>query len=91
VETPLPPGFEWANLDVENNEEMAELTDFINNHYVEGPECDFRLNFDQKYIYWNLTRPGNKKEYQMKVINSKTKKILAFIMCCEIKLNLFEQ
>jgi len=90
--TPLPPGFEWANLDIENKEELDQLTDFINEFYVESKDNDdFRLCFDASYLYWVMTKPGNKMEWQLKVINSKNKKIMAFIMCAEIELSLFDQ
>jgi hypothetical protein len=33
---PLPEGFEWAEIDPENEQHMNEVTEFLNDNYVEA-------------------------------------------------------
>lgn len=40
---PLPEGFEWAEIDPENEQHMNEVTEFLNDNYVEAETQDFRL------------------------------------------------
>lgn len=39
----LPEGFYWDTVDPENDEVMAEITDFLNHNYVESESKDFLI------------------------------------------------
>ena len=56
--TPLPDGFEWADVDPENEQHMAEITEFLNNNYVESETKDFMIGNKSEQIKWYYTLPG---------------------------------
>ena len=48
----IPNGFEWDTLDATDDVVMTELTDFINDHYVEAQGGDFRLAYTKEFLKW---------------------------------------
>jgi len=44
----------WANLDPNDDEQMVELSKFINANYVEASSAskDFRLAYSKEFIKW---------------------------------------
>lgn len=68
---------------------MKELSEFLNDHYVESDSNDFRLSQDTEYLKWAYTVPGYNKDYFMIIRNSKNKKILANFMVHPAKLKMF--
>ena len=42
-EAKLPEGFEWGLIDPTNDEHFVELAEFLNEHYSEIDNKDFRL------------------------------------------------
>lgn len=49
---PLLEGFEWCTLDLTNPEELKELYDLLNFHYVEDDNAMFRFNYSQSFLHW---------------------------------------
>jgi glycylpeptide N-tetradecanoyltransferase len=76
----LPPGFVWGEFDVDNDEQVAELQSFLEQHYVEDPQCHFRLKYSPDKIRWAVTSPGFKKELHFVARNEKNGKLMACLM-----------
>ena len=69
---PLPEGFEWADVDPENDQHMEEINEFLNNFYVESESKDFKLGNETRQLKWAYSLPGYKKEYFVCIRSSKT-------------------
>ena len=42
---PLPPGYRWVTVDLNDEEELNELYELLKNHYVEDTEGKFRFDY----------------------------------------------
>lgn len=49
---PLIDGFEWCTLDLTDPEELKELYELLNNHYVEDDNAMFRFSYSQSFLHW---------------------------------------
>jgi glycylpeptide N-tetradecanoyltransferase len=45
-------GFEWVTMDLENDDEMKEVYELLNGHYVEDDEAMFRFNYSPSLLKW---------------------------------------
>lgn len=41
----LPPGFEWSNLDLNDEQQLQELYEFLRDNYVEDSDNTFRFDY----------------------------------------------
>ena len=76
---PLPAGFEWGIVDMDNDAELEELFEHLYNHYVEDEDGYFRFRYGKGFIKWALTPPGYEKELLISIKDSKSGKIVSFI------------
>lgn len=76
---PLPAGFEWGIVDLDNDAELEELFDHLYNHYVEDEDGYFRFRYGKGFIKWALTPPGYEKDLLISIKESKTGKMVSFI------------
>ncbi|OBT43102.1 hypothetical protein VE00_05534 [Pseudogymnoascus sp. WSF 3629] len=72
-------GFEWVTMDLESDEELQEVFDLLNGHYVEDEESTFRFNYSKSFLKWALQAPGWRAEWHVGVRASKSRKLVAFI------------
>lgn len=49
---PLVEGFEWCTLDLTDENELKELYELLNNHYVEDDNAMFRFRYSQSFLHW---------------------------------------
>ena len=49
---PLPKGYEWSTLDLENDGEVKELYELLTLHYVEDDDAKFRFKYSQPFLNW---------------------------------------
>lgn len=75
----LPPGFEWANVRMEDDGELSELYTLLNENYVEDNHATFRFDYSREFIRWAMTPPGWKEDLHVGVRVSTSKKLVAFI------------
>ncbi|KAJ5778205.1 hypothetical protein N7520_001451 [Penicillium odoratum] len=75
----LVEGFEWCTLDLTDPEELKELYELLNNHYVEDDNAMFRFSYSQSFLHWALMSPGWKKEWHVGVRATKSRKLVASI------------
>ena len=55
---PLPPGFEWSELDLTKDETALELYKLLKGHYVEDSHGEFRFDYSIPFLKWALNPPG---------------------------------
>lgn len=82
---PLPPGFEWSTLDIEDDAQVDEVIEFYEKNYVEDQVGNFRLKYSKEKFRWGAAPPGYIKDLHFMVRSSKNKKILASIIGCPKK------
>jgi len=49
---PLVDGFEWVTMDLTSSEEIKEVFELLNGHYVEDNEAMFRFNYSESFLRW---------------------------------------
>lgn len=85
IETPLPNGLKWAELDIHNDIELNALVIFLKRNYLTENE-NITLSFSKELIKWSLDI--NKNNFKLNKLNSlkclsicikKDFKILGFI------------
>jgi glycylpeptide N-tetradecanoyltransferase len=83
---PLPEGFEWSQIDLENQEEADQVFSLLQEHYVEDNEGMFRFDYPVEFLKWALCPPGYKKEWHIGVRATSGKKaLLGFISGTPVK------
>lgn len=50
--SPLPDGFEWVTMDLTTEEEMKEVHDLLEGHYVEDDTAMLRFNYSFSILQW---------------------------------------
>lgn len=50
--SPLMEGFEWVTMDVTREEELKEVFELLDGHYVEDEEAMFRFNYSSSFLSW---------------------------------------
>jgi len=75
----MPKGFAWADLDIMDEKERAEVYELLTCNYVEDDECMFRFDYSAEFLIWALTPPGYRKEFHLGVRSSKSGRLMAFI------------
>lgn len=51
----LVEGFEWVTMDLSNDEEIKEVYELLNGHYVEDDEAMFRFNYSPSFLRWYVS------------------------------------
>ncbi|KAM5355208.1 hypothetical protein ACJ41O_001854 [Fusarium nematophilum] len=87
---PLISGFEWVTMDLTDDEEIKEVYELLNKHYVEDDEAMFRFNYSPSILRWAMMPPGWKKEYHVGVRATQSRKLVAFISAIPVKLRVRE-
>lgn len=85
----MPTGFEWSDLDVQNETERLELYNLLANNYVEDDDALFRFDYSQEFLLWALTPPEFRKELLFGVRSSSTKKLVAFISAVPARVQVY--
>ncbi|KIL93273.1 hypothetical protein FAVG1_03250 [Fusarium avenaceum] len=86
----LIPGFEWVTMDLTNEEEIKEVYELLNKHYVEDDEAMFRFNYSPSILRWAMMPPGWKKEYHVGVRATQSRLLVAFISAIPVHLRVRE-
>lgn len=48
----LVSGFEWVTMDLTSEEEIKEVYELLNGHYVEDDDSNFRFNYSPSILRW---------------------------------------
>jgi len=77
----LPASFQWADLSLDNDEDVRELYTLLHENYVEDGDNMFRFDYSPAFLRWALSPPGYKPEWHVGVRVTQTQKLVAFISC----------
>lgn len=83
---PLVAGFEWVSVDLTDDDEMKEVYELLNGHYVEDDEALFRFNYTPEVLRWAMMPPGWESKYHIGVRASQSRKLVAFISAIPVKI-----
>lgn len=76
---PLPEAYEWCELDLTSDEEIAEVYNLLTYHYVEDDKAQFRFNYSKSFLNWALKSPHWKRSWHIGVRAAKSRKLVATI------------
>ena len=76
---PLPKGFEFCSVDIQNDKERAEVYKLLTQNYVEDDDNIFRFDYSEKFLLWALTPPGYHKDWHVGVRQVSNKRLRGFI------------
>lgn len=87
---PLPSGFEWSEIDINNEAELKELYDLLSLNYVEDDDAMFRFDYSADFLRWALQPPGWLKSWHPGVRVTSTKKLVAFISAIPAEIRIYD-
>ena len=76
---PLPPGFEWADIDVADPASRASVAALLAANYVEDDGEAFRFAYSPDFLEWALTPPGHVPAWHVGVKAAASGRLVAFI------------
>lgn len=76
---PLPPGFEWADVDVADPSSRASVAALLAANYVEDDDEAFRFAYSPDFLEWALTPPGHVPAWHVGVKAAASGRLVAFI------------
>ncbi|CAI4219283.1 unnamed protein product [Parascedosporium putredinis] len=82
---PLPEGFEWVTMDLTSEEELKEVHDLLEGHYVEDDTAMLRFNYSIPILRWAMLAPGWKPDYHIGVRASQSRRLVAFISAIPVR------
>lgn len=77
--TPLPEGYEWSVVSMDDGAQCEELFHLLYDHYVEDDDGYFRFKYGIDFLKWALTPPGYEKDLLISIRETSSKKMVAFI------------
>merc|ERR1719210_798988 len=76
----LPKGYEWSDINMNDEKECDEIYELLSQHYVEDDDNMFRFNYSKNFLRWALKAPGYKRMWHCGIRSTvKSKKLLACI------------
>ncbi|KAF8710687.1 Glycylpeptide N-tetradecanoyltransferase, partial [Rhizoctonia solani] len=83
---PLPSGYEWSTVDIEDPAQAKEVYELLTANYVEDHDAAFRFRYSAEFFAWALQPPGYHKDWLIGVRVSSNQKLIAFIAGVPLKL-----
>lgn len=86
---PAPLGidkFDWVTMDLTQEDQLKEVYELLNGHYVEDDEAMFRFKYSPDMLKWALMSPGWKKEWHVGIRGGT--KLCAFISAVPVQIRI---
>ena len=68
------PGLEWKDVDMNQQNEIDKLYEFLKTNYVEDEDHMFRFDYSKDFLKWHLTSPNYCPEWLISIVQLDTKK-----------------
>jgi len=88
---PLQAGFQWANVDLKNEDELKELYKLLSENYVEDDDNMFRFAYSPEFLRWALLPPGWRPEWHCGVRAGVNNRLVAFIGAIPCNLKVYDK
>jgi len=86
----MPRGFEWSDVNINDEAQREEVYDLLARNYVEDDDCQFRFDYSPNFLMWALTPPGYDAAFHLGVRSSKSGKLMALITGVPAKVRAYE-
>lgn len=88
----LPQGFVWDTLNLTNQDQLRELTDFLNENYMEEEVEDNRPrpHYSPQFLLWALCPPGWQSCWHCGVRVDSNQKLVGFISAIPATIKTFD-
>ncbi|XP_065098904.1 glycylpeptide N-tetradecanoyltransferase 1b [Paramisgurnus dabryanus] len=86
----LPQDFIWDTLDLENQEQVRELCDFLNENYTEEDDNTLRFHYSPQFLLWALCPTGWQSEWHCGVRVNSSHKLVGFISAVPATVQIFD-
>jgi glycylpeptide N-tetradecanoyltransferase len=83
----LPAGYNWANLDLNDDKEAEELYVLLTKNYVEDDDAMFRFDYSVPFVRWALLPPGQHADWLVAVRGGKKQSLYGFISAIPVQIN----
>uniref|UniRef100_A0AC34Q1A1 Glycylpeptide N-tetradecanoyltransferase n=1 Tax=Panagrolaimus sp. JU765 TaxID=591449 RepID=A0AC34Q1A1_9BILA len=87
----LPAGFQWTDVDLNDNEQLEELFKLLSENYVEDDDNMFRFAYSPEFLRWALLPPGWKSEWHCGVRAGANHRLVAFIGAIPCNLKVYDK
>ena len=67
-------GLEWKDVDMNQQNEVDKLYEFLKTNYVEDEDHMFRFDYSKDFLKWHLTSPNYFPEWLISIVQLDTKK-----------------
>lgn len=84
---PLLDGFEWCNMDLNNDQDADEIAEFLNKYYIEDKSGNFRLHYTAEMLQW-MYKNKNHIAISVKYNIDNKKTIIGFICGKVVKMQI---
>jgi glycylpeptide N-tetradecanoyltransferase len=84
----LPAGFDWSDVDLEDEEQLHEVYELLRDHYVEDSDAMFRFDYQKEFLKWALLPPKQHSDWILGVRGGKKNKLFGFITGVPVKLRI---
>lgn len=75
----LPEGFEWSEINIDDDKEINDLCNFLNNNYLEDESGTVKFAYSKETLRWILKCPGYFPELFICIRLTSNRKIVATI------------
>ena len=75
----MPPGFHWVNMNLDDEDELQELYEFLRDNYVEDKDANFRFDYQKEFLRWALMVPKQFPDWLVGIRGGKKNKMFGFI------------
>ena len=84
---------EWKDVDMNQQNEIDKLYEFLKTNYVEDEDHMFRFDYSKDFLKWHLTSPNYFPEWLISIVQldkkKNKKKMVGFIAGIPIKINIY--
>lgn len=83
--------FKWDILDLSVSEIRKEMTEFLENYYVEDKDHTFRLSYSEELLEWAILIPNYYKEWHIGIRVKSNNKLVACIIGTPIDIEIYDK
>jgi glycylpeptide N-tetradecanoyltransferase len=87
----LPKGYAWYDVDINNNNDLTKLYEFLRDNYVEDDDHMFRFDYSKEFLKWHLTAPGYLKQWNSAIVRSESKQMVGFISAIPVHIVIYNK
>mmetsp|Transcript_21067 Transcript_21067/g.35157 ORF Transcript_21067/g.35157 Transcript_21067/m.35157 type:complete len:449 (+) Transcript_21067:48-1394(+) len=88
---PLPDGFEWCEIDIDDDAQIKDVYTLLNENYVEDDDAMFRFDYSIPFLKWALKPPGYRREWHVGVRVSSSKRLYGIITAVPATIHVYER